>query len=163
MSNDLTIDDGQIICSSPMMWTAPCGGLTHPLSQRVKFGGNEDLVGGWATPLKNLNVNWDDYSLYIWENIKWQPNHQPEIGNPEKTITAWFEKWSKKRNPSGPMVETNPRKELDGVPNVQTTVLGVFKGPSVIFSAIEASKRQSLVGASRPAIAIQLNLGLLNI
>ena len=23
------------------------------------------LVGGWATPLKNMKVNWDDYSLYI--------------------------------------------------------------------------------------------------
>ena len=35
------------------------------------------LVGGWATPLKNMNVNWDDEIPNIWENKKWQPNHQP--------------------------------------------------------------------------------------
>ena len=26
------------------------------------------LVGGWATPLKNMNVNWDDEIPNIWEN-----------------------------------------------------------------------------------------------
>ena len=36
-----------------------------------------NLVGGWATPLKNMNVNWDDEIPNIWENKKWQPNHQP--------------------------------------------------------------------------------------
>ena len=36
-----------------------------------------DLVGGWATPLKNMKVNWDDDIPNIWENKKWQPNHQP--------------------------------------------------------------------------------------
>ena len=25
------------------------------------------VVGGWATPLKNMNVNWDDYSKYMGE------------------------------------------------------------------------------------------------
>ena len=35
------------------------------------------LVGGWATPLKNMKVNWDDEIPNIWENKKWQPNHQP--------------------------------------------------------------------------------------
>ena len=25
----------------------------------------ELLVGGWATPLKNMTVNWDDYSQYM--------------------------------------------------------------------------------------------------
>ena len=35
------------------------------------------LVGGWATPLKNMKVNWDDENPNIWENKKWQPNHQP--------------------------------------------------------------------------------------
>ena len=24
-----------------------------------------DLVGGWATPLKNMKVSWDDYSQYM--------------------------------------------------------------------------------------------------
>ena len=37
-----------------------------------------NLVGGWATPLKNMKVNWDDEIPNIWENNKWQPNHQPE-------------------------------------------------------------------------------------
>ena len=23
------------------------------------------LVGGWATPLKNMELNWDDYSQYM--------------------------------------------------------------------------------------------------
>ena len=34
---------------------------------------NEDylwLVGGWATPLKNMKVNWDDEIPNIWENKK---------------------------------------------------------------------------------------------
>ena len=25
----------------------------------------QSLVGGWATPLKNTKVNWDDYSQYM--------------------------------------------------------------------------------------------------
>ena len=25
----------------------------------------QNLAGGWATPLKNLKVNWDDYSQYM--------------------------------------------------------------------------------------------------
>ena len=32
------------------------------------------LVGGWATSLKNMKVNWDDYSQYFWEN-KIDGNH----------------------------------------------------------------------------------------
>ena len=28
------------------------------------------LVGGWATPLKNMKVNWDDDIPNIWENKK---------------------------------------------------------------------------------------------
>ena len=35
------------------------------------------LVGGWATPLKNMKVNWGDEIPNVWENKKWQPNHQP--------------------------------------------------------------------------------------
>ena len=35
------------------------------------------LVGGWATPLKNMKVNWDDYKPNIWENKIDVPNHQP--------------------------------------------------------------------------------------
>ena len=36
------------------------------------------LVGGIATPLKNMKVNWDDYSQYMaYGQIKNVPNHQP--------------------------------------------------------------------------------------
>ena len=40
-----------------------------------------DLVGGWPTPLKNMKVSWNDYSIiyiyiYIMENKKCL-NHQP--------------------------------------------------------------------------------------
>ena len=36
------------------------------------------LVGGWATPLKNMKVNWDDDIPNIWENNIDVPNHQPD-------------------------------------------------------------------------------------
>ena len=42
------------------------------------------LVGGWATPLKNTKVNWDDYSQYMGKFKKWQPNHQPDIHGTNK-------------------------------------------------------------------------------
>ena len=35
------------------------------------------LVGGWATPLKNMKVNWDDEIPNIWDNKKCS-NHQPD-------------------------------------------------------------------------------------
>ena len=37
------------------------------------------LVGGWATPLKNMSssVRMMTETQYEWENKKWQPNHQP--------------------------------------------------------------------------------------
>ena len=44
------------------------------------------LVGGWATPLKNMKVNGDDEIPNIWENKKWQPNHQPE----NMVLQQWF-------------------------------------------------------------------------
>ena len=31
------------------------------------------------TPLKNRKVNWDHEIPNIWENKKWQPNHQPVV------------------------------------------------------------------------------------
>ena len=40
------------------------------------------LVGGWATPLKNMKVNWDDEIPNIWENKIDVPNHQP-VSNPQ--------------------------------------------------------------------------------
>ena len=35
--------------------------------------------GWWFQPLWKILVNWDDWQPNIWENKKWQPNHQPEI------------------------------------------------------------------------------------
>ena len=57
----------------------------------VQMGGYPDhqwrvgwnLVGGWATPLKNdgVKVNWEyDDIPNIWKNLKkWVPKHQPAI------------------------------------------------------------------------------------
>ena len=39
------------------------------------------LVGGWATPLKSMKVNWDDEISNIWENKVDVPNHQPVVYN----------------------------------------------------------------------------------
>ena len=36
------------------------------------------VVGGWATPLKNMKVNWDDEIPNINGKIKNVPNHQPD-------------------------------------------------------------------------------------
>ena len=33
--------------------------------------------GWWFEPLWKILVNWDDEIPNIWENKKWQPNHQP--------------------------------------------------------------------------------------
>ena len=35
-------------------------------------------TGWWFEPRWKILVNWDDYSN-IWENKKWQPNHQPDV------------------------------------------------------------------------------------
>ena len=43
----------------------------------LKYPTKNILVGGWATPLKNMNVNWDDDIPNIWENKIDVPNHQP--------------------------------------------------------------------------------------
>ena len=51
---------------------------TISLKKVSKSGCYLHLVGGWATPLKNMKVNWDDYSQ-IWENKIDVPNHQPVI------------------------------------------------------------------------------------
>ena len=39
------------------------------------------LVGGWATPLKNMKVSWDDDIPNIWKNKIHVPNHQPFVHN----------------------------------------------------------------------------------
>ena len=41
--------------------TKPSTNINKPPGAAI----NELLVGGWATPLKNMKVNWDDYSQYM--------------------------------------------------------------------------------------------------
>ena len=48
------------------------------LKNTKKMANKPLLVGGSATPLKNMKVNWDDDIPNIWEKKKWQPNHQPD-------------------------------------------------------------------------------------
>ena len=44
----------------------------------AKISGLSILVGGWPTPLKNMNVNWDDYSQYMEKYKSCSNHHQPE-------------------------------------------------------------------------------------
>ena len=37
----------------------------NPTTTGFFSGSGSKLVGGWATPLKNMKVNWDDYSEYM--------------------------------------------------------------------------------------------------
>ena len=46
-----------------------CYSFYHTCIKYMYFTWNSNhekllLVGGWATPLKNMKVNWDDYSQY---------------------------------------------------------------------------------------------------
>ena len=54
--------------------------------------GNTVLLGGSATPPKNMTVNWDDYSQYFWENAKFMAtsHHQPEWFFDEPTTISFF-------------------------------------------------------------------------
>ena len=62
------------------------------------------LVGGWATPLKNMKVNWDDEIPNRWENKIDVPNHQPaiissfddQIGSLNHPTSPGFPGWSEK-------------------------------------------------------------------
>ena len=42
------------------------------------------------TPLKNMKINWDDYSQYMGKK-KWQPNHHPVIGLVILQDVNWFQ------------------------------------------------------------------------
>ena len=60
-------------------WTVAETWMTFSATSMETGHGNRYLVGGWATPLKNMSqLGWWDSQL-IWENKKWQPNHQPAI------------------------------------------------------------------------------------
>ena len=49
---------GQLRCTAQLL-PGHSDGPSHSGSLYCKHG-IENLVGGWATPLKNMNVNWDD-------------------------------------------------------------------------------------------------------
>ena len=40
------------------------------------FNEKHILVGGWATPLKNMKVSWDDYSQYMEKQEMFQATNQ---------------------------------------------------------------------------------------
>ena len=52
------------------------------------------LVGGSATPLKNMSpsIGMMRFPIY-WENKKWQPNHQPIIHESETKYLPFFSLW----------------------------------------------------------------------
>ena len=54
--------------------------LILPIGDDSSKVNNYDLVGGIPTPLKNMNVNWDDDIPKIWKNKIHVPNSQPVKG-----------------------------------------------------------------------------------
>ena len=64
-------------------WLMTKGGILWPDDQTMLGMKNArgyaetHLVGGWATPLKNMTSSIGMIIPNIWENKKWQPNHQP--------------------------------------------------------------------------------------
>ena len=65
----------------------------RPLGMMKFFASHKTLLvkcisGWWARekPLWKIWVNWDDEISNIWENRKWQPNHQPGIYSWGKTL-----------------------------------------------------------------------------
>ena len=57
-------------------------------------GNHGQLVGGWATPLKNMKVNWDDDVPNIWKNKKCSkpPTSHDILGLPAKCpFNRWWE------------------------------------------------------------------------
>ena len=45
-------------------WQHP-GVVTRRVRSRNGRGSLQNLVGGWATRLKNMKINWEDYSQYM--------------------------------------------------------------------------------------------------
>ena len=65
------------------------GRLAAGYGKKVEVQRKDILVGGWATPLKNMKVTWDDEIPNIWENKTDVPNHQPVyVCLPLKQIVA---------------------------------------------------------------------------
>ena len=66
------------------------GMMTFPIYGKIKNGTKPPTsldiqptrlpVGGFCYPSEKYEfVNWDDDIPNIWENKKWQPNHQPAL------------------------------------------------------------------------------------
>ena len=58
-----------------LMGKAPING---GFNGKIIYNGIIILVGGIPTPLKNMNVSWDDYWKDIHGKMKNVPNHQPD-------------------------------------------------------------------------------------
>ena len=55
--------------------------------------------GGWATPLKNMNVNWDDDIPNIWENKTCsKPPTRYTVHIVPYKVTRGFDAWGSGRN-----------------------------------------------------------------
>ena len=56
-------------------------GILQGFSQCLIIREQPDSLAGWwlyTQPSEKYDfVNWDDYKPNLWENKKWQPNHQP--------------------------------------------------------------------------------------
>ena len=64
---------------SPLEISRSCG-KAH--SQSIRFSILQEVSSGWwarATPLKNMSSSIGMIIPNIWENKKWQPNHQPVL------------------------------------------------------------------------------------
>ena len=95
--------------------------LLNPTNQSVKTieFARAWLVGGWATPLKNMNVNWDDDIPNIWENSK----------NGNQTTNQMISAWSEIQScllsllslPSFPSLACLAKPFCDPRPNLSCT------------------------------------------
>ena len=68
-------------------------------------------------PLKHMKINWDDEIPNIWQNRKWQPNHQPvDIRYPiyfEGFLTCWCRhRYSKDDSPHHPRRYHGPPRRI---------------------------------------------------
>ena len=73
-----------MLYSSPSLWKLQKGGEKKTWKTYLSDSQVEDktfrswilLVGGWATPLNNMKVNWDDYSQHMGKQKKFQTTKQ---------------------------------------------------------------------------------------
>ena len=79
-----------------------------------------------------MKVNWDDEIPSIWENKKWQPNHQPDIEAPQI---------HRKKAPFLTLETTAAPRDSTPVFFIQVTTAWIF-GRS---SGVESTLRPALV------------------